>query len=209
MIRSSPILSPQSSVVIMGKKKTPNGVASNISSNANPAASSNTHSGSKSSILRSSFCPSFFQLSLFASVIQGLDSQHLRIHDTITGRLRCEHAIGSKAAVTCLDWGYYGENHRDRHHQEANKKRKRRELVNGATSNEKAGDVVLAFGISDSEIQLFSPAEAKPVGTLKGTHTQGIRDFKFVDHGLHAEGWSVGGDGRLVQWDLKKGVAIR
>ena len=193
----------------MGNKKAPKGVASNVSSNANPAASSNTQKGSNASILRSSFCPSFFQLSLFASIIQGLDSQQLRIHDTSTGRLRCEHAIGSKAVVTCLDWGYYGENHRDRRHQEANKKRKRIDLVNGATFDEGARSVAIAFGTNDSRIEIFSPSEAKLVGTLKDTHTQGIRDFKFVDHGLHAEAWSVGGDGRLVQWDLKKGGALR
>ena len=193
----------------MVKSKKPKGVASNISSTANPAASSIVQSGAKSSILKSSFCPSLLQLSLFASIIQGLDSQHLRIHDTTTGRLRCEHTIGSKATVTCLDWGYYGENHSDRQHQESNKKRKRNELANGNTPNERARGVAIAFGTTDSEIHIFSPAEARVLGTLKGAHTQGIRDFKFADHGLQNEGWSIGGDGKLVQWDLKKGKAMR
>jgi U3 small nucleolar RNA-associated protein 5 len=76
-------------------------------------------------------------------------------------------------------------------------------------SNEGAGNVAIAFGTHDSKIEIFSPSEAKLVGTLKDIHTQGIRDFKFVDHGLHAEAWSVGGDGRLVQWDLKNGEALR
>ena len=193
----------------MGKSKTPKGVASNISSAANPAASSIVQSGAKSSILKSSFCPSLLQLSLFASIIQGLDSQHLRIHDTTTGRLQCEHAIGSKATVTCLDWGYYGENQPNRQHQESNKKRKRNELVNGNTLNGRARIITIALGTTDSEIQLFSPAEARILGTLKGAHTQGIRDFKFADHGLHSEGWSIGGDGKLVQWGLKTGKALR
>ena len=193
----------------MGKSKKPKGVASNIASTANPAASSIVQSGAKSSILKSSFCPSLLQLSLFASIIQGLDSQHLRIHDTTTGRLRCEHAVGSKATVTCLDWGYYGENHPDRQHQESNKKRKRNELANGNIPRERARDVAIAFGTTNSEVQIFSPAEARVLGTLKGAHTQGIRDFKFADHGLQNEGWSIGGDGKLVQWDLKKGKALR
>lgn len=68
---------------------------------------------------------------------------------------------------------------------------------------------MLAFGTSDSEIHIFSPAEAKMVGSLKGGHTQGIRDFKFVDYGLDAQGWSVGGDGKLVQWNLKTYRSIR
>ena len=51
---------------------------------------------------------------------------------------------------------------------------------------------------------MFSPAEAKIVGFLKEAHTQGIKDFKFADRGINAEGWSIGGDGRLMQWDLRK-----
>lgn len=193
----------------MGRKKEPKAVASKVSSIANPAASSNTQSSSKSSILRSCFCPSRFQLSLFASVIQGFDAHHLRIHDTDTGRLRCEHPIGSKASITCLDWGYYGENHRDRHHQESRKKRKRSDLANGDVLKDQTMNVVVAIGTSESEVHMFSPAEAKTVGFLREAHTQGIRDFKFTDSGTHAEGWSLGGDGRLVQWDLRKNTVLR
>lgn len=190
----------------MGKKNQFKNTASNVSSAANPAASSSTHTASKSSILRSSFAPSQYQVSLFASVIQGLDSQHLRIHDTSTGRLRCEHAIAPKASITCLDWGYYGETHPDHHHQNFGKKRKRE--TNG-TISELNKEVAVAFGTSDSEIQIFSPAEAKCVVILTGGHTSGIRDFKFAVNGQHGEGWSVGGDGKLVQWDLKNSKAIR
>ena len=193
----------------MGIKKAPKAVASNVSSVANPAAYSITQSTSKSSILRSSFSPSHFQLSLFASVIQGLDGQHLRIHDTNTGRLRCEHTITSKISITSLDWGYYGENHRDRHHQESKKKRKRSDLVNGDEPKDQARNVVVALGTSDSEVHMFSPAEAKIMGSLRDAHTQGIKDFKFTESGIHAEGWSIGGDGRLVHWDLKKDTILR
>lgn len=193
----------------MGNRKVPRGVASNISSSANPASSSTTQTASKSSILRSSFCPSHFQLPLFASVIQGLDSQRLRIHDSNTGRLQCEHAIESKASITCLAWGFYGKGSRDQHQQEPKKKRKRSERVNRNTSGEQVRDVVVAFGTSVSDVHIFAPAEAKIIRALKGGHTQGIRDFKFADHGLHGEGWSIGGDGRLVQWDLKEGKVVR
>ena len=47
------------------------------------------------------------------------------------------------------------------------------------------------------------------MGTLSEAHTQGIRDFKFANNGLHAEGWSLGGEGRLIQWDLRKNRVIR
>lgn len=56
---------------------------------------------------------------------------------------------------------------------------------------------------------MFSPAEAKVVGSLTDAHLQGVRDFKFADGGVNGEGWSIGGDGTLVQWDLKKNKVIR
>lgn len=81
--------------------------------------------------------------------------------------------------------------------------------MNGKYSDVATEDVVLAFGTSNSEISMFSPARAKIVGVLKGAHTQGIRDFKFTDGGRSQEGWSIGGEGKLIQWNLLKGTSIR
>ena len=195
----------------MVKKIPTHRPASHVSSAAAPSKSMSTHNGNsnKSSILRSAFSPSRFQLSLFASVIQGLDSQHLRIHDTNTGRLRCEHALGSRASISCLNWGHYHTGYGDLLEQPSKKKRKRSEdtCINGSESTQ--SDVVLALGTSESEIHMFSPTEAKIVGTLRGTHAQGIRDFKFAWREGSREGWSLGGDGSLVQWDLRRGTRIR
>ena len=188
----------------MGNGNRSRASVSKISAAAAPASSATTKFTSKSSILRSSFAPSSFQLALFASVIQGFDSQQLRFHDTITGRLRCEHAIAPKVTVSCLDWGFYGKEYGERHHKDLKKKRKRTKQANGVISTDDAQDVVLAFGTSDSIIHLYSPTKAKVVGLLKEVHTQGIRDFRFVDGGRRSEGWSVGGDGKLVHWDLQK-----
>ncbi|KAI4094280.1 MAG: hypothetical protein LQ344_002359 [Seirophora lacunosa] len=174
-----------------------------------PLASSKIQSANRSSILRSSFAPSVFQLALFASVIQEFDSQRLRIHDTTTGRLRCEHAIASRATITCLAWGYHGRNTWEHYRKEPEKKRKRTGQANGTTPTDNARDVVLAFGTSDSKIQLYSPAAASIIGVLEDAHTQGVRDFSFVDAGRCPEGWSIGGDGKLVQWDLRTGKNIR
>ncbi|KAL8674734.1 MAG: hypothetical protein Q9168_000892 [Polycauliona sp. 1 TL-2023] len=189
----------------MGAGKKSRNPASKVSAAVAPAASAITQSTGKSSILRSSFAPSFFQLALFASVIQGFDSQQIRFHDTNTGRLRCEHSIGSKASFSCLDWGYYGEGYHDRQLKESKKKRKRSEPVNGTTNGAHPQDVVLAFGTSDSEIHLYSPTSTKTVCILKDVHSQGIRDFKFVNAGKSQSAWSIGGDGKLVLWDLRKG----
>lgn len=190
----------------MVSSKQPRGKASKVSSSAAPAATSATQTAQKSSILRSCFSPSEFQLLLFASVIQGLDGQHLRIHDVNTGRLRCEHAFSSKATINCLDWGRYGENHSDRQHQESKKKRKRSEKVNGSAPDPK--DVVVSVGTSDSDIHLFSPSEAKIVRSLPREHTQGVRDFRFADGGSNGQAWSVGGDGRIIKWNIWTGESI-
>src|ERR1700761_7811474 len=111
----------------MSVKKTSRGAISKTSSTTTaPAPSSATINGNhKSSILKSAFSPSRLQLSLFASVIQGFESQHLRIHDTNIGRLRCEHAAGAGTKITSLDWGHYGTSYRDQHSQSSKKKRKR------------------------------------------------------------------------------------
>ncbi|KAL4891958.1 Dip2/Utp12 family-domain-containing protein [Aspergillus ambiguus] len=187
-------------------KKTARPPASKISSAASPSVSGLTHTGNKSSILKASFAPSDYQLALFASVIQGLDGQHLRIHDTNTGRLQCEHVLGPKETVTSLDWGYYPGRHKDRD-QQTKKKRKRHSDVNGV--NDDQGDVVVAFGTSASDIRMYSPAEDKIVGTLAGAHDKGIKDFKFTLSKLAQEGWSIGGDNKLVQWDLHTGKTTR
>ncbi|KAE8361920.1 Dip2/Utp12 family-domain-containing protein [Aspergillus caelatus] len=189
-------------------KKTSRPPASKTSSAASPAISGMTYTGSKSSILKASFAPSEYQLALFASVIQGLGAQHLRIHDTNTGRLQCEHVLGPKETVTSLDWGYYPGRQKDRD-QQSKKKRKRHSDVNGSAGGFDQGDVVVAFGTSASDIRMYSPTEDKIVGTLIGAHDEGIKDFKFTLSKPAQEGWSVGGDNKLVQWDLRTGKSTK
>ena len=181
--------------MVSTKKSRP--ASSKISAAAAPASGSVLHNSNKSGILRSLFCPSHYQLSLFASVIQGLDSQHLRIHDTATGRLRCEHAIASRAIISCLDWGHCHTKREETPEGSIRKRRKRSEKVNGSRSTE---DVLLAYGASDSYIRLYSPAEDKIVSELHGVHTTSIVDFKFADDG---KGWSLGNDGLLVKWNIQ------
>lgn len=183
----------------MGKQSTA-GAVSKMSSASALAAPTQSNSSNKSSLLKSSFTPSSFQLHLFASVIQSFDSQQLRLHDVKTGRLRQQHSARSGITITCLDWGYYGTSYREGRLGSSKKKRKR--------AQHSAEDVVVAYGTSDSEICMYSPAEGRLVGILPKAHEHGIKDFRFgADDNLKA--WSIGGDGELVQWDLAKDQAIR
>ena len=189
----------------MGNKKTSKNGTSITSTAANPASSSETHIANNSSILRSSFAPFKLGAPLFASVNQGLDCQHLRIHDTTNGRLLCEHAIVSRASITCLDWGYFGgKTTYDEDQEPKKKKRKGSTQPNGVSPSE---NIVLAFGTNGSEVQIYSPAESKILVILKDAHSRGIRDFKFAKDGREGKAYSTGGDGKLVQWDLKRGIA--
>ncbi|KAA8648771.1 hypothetical protein EYZ11_004921 [Aspergillus tanneri] len=172
---------------------------------ASLAVSGLSYSGNQSSILKASFAPSDYQLALFASVIQGLEGQHLRIHDTNTGRLQCEHVLAPRETVTSLDWGYFPSKQRD----QSKKKRKRHSDVNGPPDGLDHGDVVVAFGTSASDIRMYSPAEDKVIGTLMGAHEEGIKDFKFTLNRPGQEGWSIGCDNKLVQWDLRTGKTTK
>lgn len=177
----------------MGKKSSATAV-SKISS-----APAQTAGTGKSSILKSSFAPSRLQLRLFASVIQSFESQQLRVHDFTTGRLRQQHSVPTGNEITCLEWGRYGQSLREQ--GTPNKKKRKR-------TQDAQQDAVVAYGTSISEICMYSPAEDKVIGTLKGGHKRGIRDFRFVPED-NLQAWSVGGDDKLAQWDLRNDQVIR
>ena len=179
------------SLPVMSRKST---AAATSKVSAPPATSSS--STQKSSILKSSFAPSRFQLRLFASVIQSFESQQLRIHDTNTSRLRCVHSAKPNAKINCLDWGLYSK---------AKSKSRRSSKKSNIDANE---DVVVAYGTSESEVCMLSPVEGKLVGNLTGGHERGVYDFKFSQHQSN-EAWSIGGDSTLVQWDLKANQPVR
>jgi U3 small nucleolar RNA-associated protein 5 len=184
----------------MGRKSSTSAV-SKISSASMPAVvSSSTTSSQRSSVLKSAFAPSQFQLHLFASVIQSFDAQHLRIHDTNTGRLRCQHEVKPGSKISCLDWGYYGAAYRAERQSSSKKKRKR--------DQDNHEGAVVAYGTSTSEICIFSPTEGKIVGMLRGAYERGVTDFRF-SRADYNDGWSLGDGAKLVQWDLSENQPIR
>ena len=177
----------------MGKKKS--AAVSVKSTSKTTTTSKSIGSSDSSSLLRSAFAPTSFQLHLFASVIQSFESQQLRIHDTTNGRLRQQHAVSAREEITCLTWGRYGSVSKS-----PNKKKRKR----GETSSE---DVVVAYGTNQAEICMFSPAQGQVVSTLKNGHEGKILDFQFTPE--NNEAWSLGDDHKLVQWNLKDDTVIR
>ena len=114
--------------------------------------------------------------------------------------------MGARTIINSLDWGYYGKSFRNKDTQTGKKKRKR-----GAANNSpqySPESAVVALGTSKSEIEIFSISEEKVVSILVGPHDRGIRDFRFCPSD-YLQGWSIGGDSKLVQWDLRIDQATR
>ena len=160
-----------------------------------------------SSILYCAFTSSHFRRSLFASVVHEVNSQTVRVHDTRSRRILCNYPTSSTASVTCLDWGRLLSKDRDEYPEPSRKKRK---ICTSLEDEQTSQDgIVIAYGTNESRIHFLSPAEGKVVATLDGGHTLGIKDFKFSPSEDYQSGWSLGGDGNLVQWNLKKVSNIR
>ncbi|KAI5297059.1 Small subunit (SSU) processome component, partial [Ascosphaera atra] len=180
-------------------------------------ATTATTASSASAILHSAFTPSTSQWSLFASVIQGLDAQRIRIHDVASHRLLCEHAVAPKELVTSLDWGYLATtssaNASTGASESASAKKKRRRSSStanalAAPSTESQEELVLAFGTSTGDIRIFSPAQDRIVTVAKSQGPAAIVDAKFTapaapgTASASTELWSVTSDGKLSRWDL-------
>ena len=179
----------------------------NVSSGTSLPPTSAAKKVAPSSVLHAAFAPSSFQLSLFASVIQSLDADRLRIHDTVSGALRCEYTP-QRIKITCLDWGCYGPRHDDGG-KSRKKRRKLEQQMNGDATSHGGDDMVVALGTDRAEVELYSPAEVKVIATLRDGHAQGIVNIRFQNHGQSSRAWSLGGDERLVEWDVMQRSILR
>lgn len=150
----------------------------------------------------SAFSPPALHLSLFASVVLGLDAYRLRIHDTNTGRLRCEHVFEKGISVNSLVWGLLPP-------KDKKSAKKRRRLSNGnGSSRDEAKSAVVAAATSRGTVVLFSPSEGAVVGVLEGEHTAAASHFVFSEE-KEGRGWSCGADAKLVEWDIGRKLPIR
>ena len=170
------------------------------------SAASGTSKSVKSSILKTSFAPSYLQLSLFASVIQSLDSHQLRVHDTVSGCVKAEHSW-LRTRINCISWGDYRSSLRNAEAQPAKRKKKQHGDRNGEVRGQ--GVAVIAVGTNNESIDLFSPLDSKLVGVLSPAHPHGTRDIKFKDNSAGYEAWSLGADSTLIQWDLITNQRVR
>ncbi|KAF3922160.1 hypothetical protein ABW21_db0202727 [Orbilia brochopaga] len=174
-------------------------------------AFASTSLSTASPILQSAFAPSWSRLSLFTSVLRGLDAQRLRCHDTATSRLQCEHVFDKNVEITSLSWGSLAE-------QDSSKKQKKKRkrasdandtiVADGDGNDSDGAQVVVAATSNTGKIFLYSPVQAEVVKTLEGGHIGPVTDFQFAESAKGVRAWSCGGN-KLVEWDVKKGAPIR
>ncbi|KAF8545194.1 Dip2/Utp12 family-domain-containing protein [Trichophaea hybrida] len=154
-----------------------------------------------SALTVSAFSPPALRLSLFASVILGLDAYRLRIHDTNTGRLRCEHIFEKGISINSLTWGSLLSKDK----KSAKKKRKR--LSNGTAATEvETKNAVVAAATNRGTVILFSPSEGAVVSVLEGEHVAAVKYFIFSEE--EGRGWSCGVDKKLVEWDIERKLSM-
>ncbi|CUS07115.1 unnamed protein product [Tuber aestivum] len=169
-----------------------------------PPMSDSINSFSAQSILASAFSPSPLQLSLFASVVLGLDAQCLRIHDIVANRLRCELTLDKGVAINHLSWGEIPNS------EETIRKHKRKRTGTDGEGRGNTGVAVVAASASRGGILLVDPLEGVVVGKLSSAgHSGEVRQFVFSGKKFPGRGWSVGSDKRLIEWDIKRRVAMR
>lgn len=160
-----------------------------------------TAAASSAALTVSAFSPPALHLSLFASVILGLDAYRLRVHDTNTGRLRCEHIFEKGVSINSLAWGSLPTK------DKKSSKKKRKRLSNGAGAEEDAKNAVIAAATNRGTVILFSPTESAVVGVLEGEHVGAVKCFVFTEE--EGRGWSCGVDAKLVEWDVERKISLR
>ncbi|KAJ2710432.1 Small subunit (SSU) processome component [Coemansia spiralis] len=118
--------------------------------------------------------------SSLALVRTGINGHKLRIIDVHTGVQRSEFSSGSGSKIRCLAWA--------------------RQLKPGASSSSQA---LIALGMQDGRVLLYSPARNAVVRTLEGAHaTTPVASVAFA--GAHV--FSLDTAGLLAQWDSATGA---
>ncbi|ORX92225.1 NUC189-domain-containing protein [Basidiobolus meristosporus CBS 931.73] len=136
---------------------------------------------------------------LFAIVTQAVDRHRLRIFDTHTGSLKSEFSSDSERKFTCMSWGI---TQIEGMLSESGVSCLRASKVQPAATSK-----VVALGLENGSVIVYSVALGTIQKTLSGGHTLPVRDFIFSQDG--SKGYSCAPDGYLVEWDLKTSSVAR
>ncbi|GAB5586757.1 Small subunit (SSU) processome component [Umbelopsis nana] len=130
----------------------------------------------------------------FALVTQGIDRHRLRIFDPRSGTIKSDFSSSKEDKFTCLAWG---TSKSDVDLSKTSKKKRK------TSSNSQK---LLALGLQNGSIAIYSPVHGRIVKTLAGSHTLPVNDFVFNMAGTI--GYSVSEDNHVVEWDIEEGREI-
>lgn len=137
---------------------------------------------------------------LFAFVSLAVDKHRVRVYDVSTGSAVADHTFDG-ARATALSWGAFelvdGQS-------KANKKRRKRKSVAADEPIEASSSAVqlIALGLSDGSIVLFSPTQGAVVRTLSNpSHSAAITSLApHNDSPTHL--WAASEDSTIRCWDI-------
>ncbi|KAJ1726151.1 Small subunit (SSU) processome component [Coemansia biformis] len=116
-----------------------------------------------------------------ALVRSGINGHKLRIIDVHTGVQRSEFSSGNGGKIKCIAWGHQPK-------------------------TSASSQVLVALGMQDGKVLLYSPARNAIVRTLEGAHENvEVTSVTFVG----AEVFSLDSTGILIQWDIASGSLIK
>ncbi|CAG8743528.1 10843_t:CDS:2, partial [Cetraspora pellucida] len=137
----------------------------------------------------------------FALVTQNVDRHRLRVFDTHTGTVNNEFSSDKEDKFTCLSWGkVYDEELNGKVDTPPPKKKKK------LSSQIQQFSKVIALGLQNGSIAIYSIAHGGIVKTLSGSHKLPINNFVFSKNGKKA--YSCAEDAYIVEWDFEKGDVI-
>ncbi|CAG8603059.1 24388_t:CDS:2 [Gigaspora rosea] len=137
----------------------------------------------------------------FALVTQSVDRHRLRVFDTHTGTVNNDFSSDKEDKFTCLSWGkIYDGVLNGKVDTPPPKKRKK------LSSQIQQFNKVIALGLQNGSIAIYSIAHGGIIKTLSGSHKLPINNFIFSKNGKKA--YSCAEDAYIVEWDFEKGDMI-
>lgn len=144
----------------------------------------------------------------FALVTLAVDKHRLRIFNGISGRATAEYTIPS-GRVSSLVWSTLSVD-ADAEHSSPSKKKKKRKVEDAEEKDRGSpGIVIVALGLSDGSILLFSPSHSKVVRTL--SHGSSTSPIIALTPSLSNESnlWSSSADSSIHLWDVQNTAILK
>ncbi|CAG8569225.1 5772_t:CDS:2 [Ambispora gerdemannii] len=135
----------------------------------------------------------------FALVTPGVDRHRLRVFDRITGIVKNDFSSEKEYKFTCLTWGEIssGEEINDESELSSSSKPNKNEKPYISKKFK-----VIALGLQNGSIVIYSLSHDKIISNLKGAHTSQINDFVFTRDGKR--GFSCSDDLLIVEWNIEE-----